>query len=338
MCLTCVFSVLWSLLVLAQTRTSLNEVEVVKLLEGGNWIFDLNKEEKYDHKCRLMKSRYNIEADPREPKSHQTTFFITNDVGQLERLDEINPSHLNATVVLYGNSFLRQIQESIFCTFDMRERFDTLVLREFINNAWRNHNQSDGRVTCSDLQVGLLQEGEGCHGWSTGALHEQFYRSEAPPNTKGCNDDVSLITFDGGLRIAFIFRPSVFQDIECILQLLGISLHEITHIFHNDLDHKTPAFDTRVGTLDALRKHASPLVKVFDCQDVPQKLMQLQKRDLNIVYDASNRFYLNDVHPALPGIPDVEALIILRLISNTVDENENRQQELFEQPSPLHEK
>lgn len=277
----------------------------------------------YDHEsCFVMKSRYNCaHANTSAESVLDWKFFLRTPAGRLcepesmvEKSGGISNlakhirtwSHRNGTVshtniFLSGDSFVRQVWESIVCRFRDRIKggFVSVGGSEVTNEAW-----DSSAFTADDMGelVPLFSMRGGCHSRN----HEHFYEPGVPMPTvahANCSDDIAMVELDEGLRIYYTFRFSAFDtDLPKVLQRMQLNPADLDVIVSN----LSPSKYEKLSSL-------APGVPVLRIGGLLPFLHKVMLRDTHRWFGADNVGMIQspDTHPCMPGVPDDEVNILL---------------------------
>lgn len=276
----------------------------------------------YDHiNCFLMKSRYNCAHTKIDTSALNYQFAMHSESGELctvrnmfdrsggiagisKKIREWSHRRTNVVqtnVLLIGNSFLRQVYETIVC------RYRDLITGGFVivngpdmslaamqANPWFNLAQMGERVSMESQRAGCHHEN-----------YQHFYEagvqfpSNAHPN---CSDDMSMVELPGNLRIYYIFRHFRFDaDPTVLFAKLGLNVSEVDVVVTNN----SPAENFRL-----LPSVAAPVIQ-FDRLLPFLRSKQVQAAGRYFGADNVGMVHVPDAHPCMPGIPDDETDIVL---------------------------
>lgn len=224
------------------------------------------------------------------------------------------------TVVLHGNSILRQVWEALVCGW--RKDITELTLYKggpgisLADLAQRTH-----KITAEEMGQ-FLHFGDGtdftnhrhlgCHSGSSSEIRH-FYETDAsieiPTSIKDCNDNVAMVEFRHNIRFYYIFRPYVYENHTIPYKHLGLDAADIDRfVFNEGEDKKFPSYikaQLQKGVFDKSWRwwRFAPFAEI-------------QRRDTGRWYGASNPGIdgIDPLHPCMPGPPDDEVNLLLFLL------------------------
>lgn len=276
----------------------------------------------FDHtNCFLMKSRYNCAHTKIDTSALNYQIFLRSQSGELcdvrKMLDRTGGiiglskkirewSHRRTTithtnVLFIGNSFLRQVYETIVC------RYRHLIVGGFviINGPDMSLAAMKARPSLSVSKMGEIVSMEsqrtGCHQQK----YEHFYEVgvQMPPNVHpNCSDDMSMVELPEHLRIYYVFRHFRFDtNPDVLFAKLGLNLSDVDVVVTNN----SPTENYRM-----LSYIAAPVIQ-FDRLLPFLRDKQVQAAGRCFGADNVGMVHIPDVHPCMPGIPDDETDIVL---------------------------
>ena len=255
----------------ASSSASSNQIDI----GTGGWV-RAKARGAYDASCWLMKPRYNCQGDSRPEQAANYRWLLdrrneasvpaTAFDGTLEGATRVasflRRGHCGSdrqrptTLLLLGNSFLRQIFESLACRWSTNITagvISTGAPREMemvwaqLSKLGRHGSLSPHNRNLTRLPVSIANGGAqvtyvpGCHGKRDELA--QYYsappgvlprRAAVPPQElDDCNDDAAVLEFGGGkgreqssvLKVAFVFRPISYR--ERLVEVRRVSLLEV---------------------------------------------------------------------------------------------------------------
>jgi hypothetical protein len=278
----------------------------------------------YDHFCPFMKARYNCAKNSSQHfesaeqwglavKWNGDTLFLKDIVRKIGGIESVfvslasrfRHSKSRANVLLTGNSYIRQIWESIACRY--RHIVNAGIVQINGPEMSIRNIQKSGSFEASLGDMVSISMVRGCHGQS---FNSDFYHEgvTVPPQTASCNDDLAMIEVEK-VRFYFIFRPYVFKNFTGVLaSKLGLTIDDIDVAIVNERNE-----DNERSVYSLLRQRAVP---VIDLSELLPFLQSLQMRDCGRWFGADNPFITRppDGHPCMPGVPDDESDIVLLLL------------------------
>lgn len=281
----------------------------------------------YDHFCPFMKARYNCAKNSSQHfesayqwglavKSNDETFFLRDLVQKLGGIENVftsmasqfRHSKSRANVLLTGNSYIRQIWESIACRYRHKSNGGSVQMNG-PDMSIRNIQEIGSFDVTSLGDMVSISMVRGCHGKS---FSSDYYREGViiPPQTASCNDDLAMIEVER-VRYFFVFRPYVFKNFTHVLaSKLGLKIDDIDIAVVNDRNKDNEKF-----VYSLLSQRADP-IPLIDLSELLPYLRNLQMRDCGKWFGADNPFITRppDGHPCMPGVPDDEADIVLLML------------------------
>lgn len=283
----------------------------------------------YDYQCKIMKSRYNCahhaERSPGGaawdwvlgyPSVHGNYSLrefmggcrsVLNLHHKLTKHRQVTAASIsNQTrvhIVIAGNSYLRQIFESLYC------RCGHVASRALVSLAIEECKHLEGSFNCSRpfphsrdaLNVSTLvplNALEGCHGYF-GENHLSYYGSVAAPrNHDWCTDSLARLDI-GMLSFYYIFRPHNYRKIQDLLAAFGIKSNQIDVAVFND------------GAGRVFEKILPAQAHIIDFENLYQ-LMRSKQPWFGV--DNIKFFPKQDAHPCMPGPPDDELDMLIAML------------------------
>ncbi|KAG7342635.1 hypothetical protein IV203_020579 [Nitzschia inconspicua] len=224
------------------------------------------------------------------------------------------PKHRTINVLMQGNSYVRQMWESLVCSFRsditaiqvlmggpeisteaLKARHNSKIVVDELGTVWSNLTQ--------------IQNG-GCHAHHPSLNMKDMYRPgvTVPSNTQGCNDNIAMVEFGHQIRFYYIFLPRLYET-TALQSIYDESWWNLTHIdvlVFNSNQQTSPFHSTD---------------RVVSVEDWKHTLKNVQVRDTGIFWGADNPWIDNppDGHPCMPGMPDDEIHLLLFVLLTGYD-------------------
>jgi hypothetical protein len=295
---------------------------------------------RYDHiTCNVMKPRYNCAAEQeaasrasssRLSRNSSTTKRKNKPIGSaasdykfqwrqnvedpwcdLETLIDFvqGPSSIisQRSVLLQGNSYLRQIWEAMVCGF--RSQVTNLTLLSHGPDMSLKSMAHRGGKLFQKQEMGKFlinqQSIPGCHDDPSPVPLSRYYGNHVtvPPNVDHCSDDMAMVEFGNGLRVFYLFHPSRYES------------DAFTDIYSKlDVPESLDVMAWISDSEQFMRNRTANVAWSLD--NLLPTLKRAQLASIGYVFGADNPWITNppDEHPCLPGIPDDEANILLYLL------------------------
>lgn len=304
------------------SRNSLNLTKLSYVLRRSSII-----QPPYDHFCPFMKAIFNCAKNSTwsGESAYHWGLAMTTNTGIIFLREIINSfggiksiysslgrqygleSRPTASVLLVGNSYLRQIWESIACKFRHLSDSGLVLLNGPLLSL--SNIEALGSVDSTDFNMINTSLVRGCHGQS---FKRGFYREGVapPPQTASCSDDIAMIEVES-VKYYFIFRPYVYKNITGTMEsLLGLKIDDIDLAFVNDITEQNER-----AIYSLLRTREIP-VSIIDLSDLLPFLQSLQLRDIGKWFGADNPLIVHppDDHPCMPGVPEDEVDILMLIM------------------------
>jgi hypothetical protein len=288
---------------------------------------------RYDHvSCTVMKARYNcalsrtndtttIPGKPTGAIASDYKFLWRHHVPgpwcDLQALTEFvrGPSSISQkSVLLQGNSYLRQIWEAMVCGF--QSQITNLTLLRHGPRMSLGYIASRSGKLLQTQEVGTFminqQDIPGCHAPSRGSTMLSTYYAPhvtIPPDVEHCSDDMAMVEFGHSLRIFFLFHPSRFQSDALFHAYSQLDVPEPLDIMAW-MERPEDIFRNRT----TIHQDSAPPWSLEGI--LLSSLKRVQEASVGYFFGADNPGITNppDNHPCLPGIPDDEANIFIYLL------------------------
>ncbi|KAL7565170.1 hypothetical protein ACA910_003359 [Epithemia clementina (nom. ined.)] len=244
-------------------------------------------------------------------------------------------------VVLLGNSFMRQVWESLAC------QYSSIITQGFFQNGGADISLASMEARNGGL-IGAQELGElvpfsaaanpdilqhhrqVCHGY-TGSM-KKFYRLDNSTTTSTttlllprlspqCNDDLAMMQLGHDLRFWYVFRPTSQQDLNATFHYMGLRTTEIDHIVWNSDPLSLAIQNYTLRDTAHLQQFLNtagisiPLESITKLQFMPNFLKKQQARQgpVHHFFGADNpgMHTVPDMHPCMPGLPDDQVAILL---------------------------
>jgi len=218
------------------------------------------------------------------------------------------------TVAFFGNSFLRQIWESITCTF--RDQITKLRLNEGGAMVPGHRSKFDAEKDIGAPLFFRSMPEQYCFPGDDMTQFASYYKKgvEIPQNVKfHCTDNLAMVELDEKIRFYYFFRPSVYEPRERGYESLGLVLEDIDVAVFNDKEHKMAGPD-RMKQLHGARKIAWWGDKQTHYE--PHCIRDTQIRDLGKYYspDPLTPDDPDDPHGCMPGPVDDQMHLLFYLL------------------------
>lgn len=288
---------------------------------------------RYDHTCFLMKARYNCAKGPSSgstdslgPKASDyklllkdcdlqeyvksTTISSIVDASPYKKDESKAKGKL--TLLIYGNSFLRQIFESLVCAHESQiTDFGVQVGGPAL--AIKSLKSRTNKISIDELGyfINYTEAQKGCHG-TGGSDTSIFYAPgvEVPANFNlDCNDNIGWVEFDHSLKVHYIFRPDYYE------QATINYIHRNVFRFVN-VEQEVDFLLWNSAEMPEINIH-----KLLWNSNIPKQLRKINAKFSGHDYGANNPWITHppDTHPCMPGIPDDEANLLLFLLGNPIN-------------------
>jgi len=299
-------------------------------LQHGRYIHIPGRQAPYDHNsCFLLKPRYNCATlDPTKPKAYEWKLILqsnTSDESTICDFQQVvhdlgGPMAIveEKQVAMFGNSFMRQMFESMACKYQdqLTEALVTHKPPNFSLAALEERGSvpfevSDfGGILSLPLDKRPIPR---CSGASDkfDVAFEPGINLTTPHYTEFCSDDLAMMEFNKNLRVYYNFHPERLRDtIRFYQEKIGLNVSELSYV----------AFNMNIRNyFQRLRAGQQAVWANWNSKQVMHRLSRFQRRDAGRWFGAENPFITNppDVHPCLPGLPDDEvALFLFSIIFN----------------------
>ncbi|KAL7515905.1 hypothetical protein ACHAWX_000975 [Stephanocyclus meneghinianus] len=308
----------------------------------------------YNATCPFMKLRYNCDGTANGREVQNWNFVLEHNEqsvcdlrrlvhhikgpGGVAKLILSNSSKLTPqtnkevdnpviNIFIHGNSYLRQVFESLACQWHSQITDNLLVHhgKSPTDKQNRTHKFTQDEIPkvfqYQKLIPNLLQSKNKTGKYSdnnaqclslTDPRSKHFLGALQPSNIlidiKHCGDDIGMIEFDNSIRFYYIFRPLVYQNIQHVYDVLGLEPENVHRIIYND---------ARESTLSHLNENFSPeIVRSSINFGILHSWKKLQNRDIGRWLGADNVGMVKkpDIHACMPGVPDDEANLLLFLL------------------------
>jgi len=289
---------------------------------------------RYDHiTCPVMKARYNCAIPKIEQqqtiRSNETTANTSEEASDykfvwrkaiddqwcdLQALTDFiqGPAGLpNRSVLIQGNSFLRQIWEAMVCGFRTQMTNLTLLTggrptsKEYIASRKGKPFQKD---ELGAFLVNQHKDPPGCHAPGNDPLESYYDKAVmVPPNIDDCSDDMAMVEFQQGLRVFFLFHPSRLDTDALVEAYSNLDVPDrVDVMMWNDV------LESKVSQNRTLKSRGDTL----PLKSLLPSIRQIQETSIGAYFGASNPWIDDppDTHPCLPGIPDDEVNIVFYLL------------------------
>lgn len=307
---------------------------------------------RYDHiTCPVMKARYNCAKSPSSIATNQsqrristTNETTTTNATKLDASDykfvwrkDIHESWCDLqnltdfihgpasvpqrSVLLQGNSYLRQIWEAMVCGFPSQITNLTLLSGGKATSLAYIASRSGKLLQRQELGTFLINQQNdyttttttpsGCHAPNRNDRLFSYYHENVtipPNNLDHCSDDMAMVEFGYGLRIFFLFHPSRFH-IDALVE--AHSKLDIPNLV--DVMMWIDTMESVVGPNKTTVREGS--IFSLDGLLLPS-LKRVQEASIGYFFGADNPWIVHppDDHPCLPGIPDDEVNILIYLL------------------------
>lgn len=317
-------------------------------LYHGKYIFSPDRKKPYDLPCFIMKDRYNCmspEAASPDEVSYHWHFVLQSNLSDIRTrcdltsiVDEMGgPAAVprDRFIGLIGNSYLRQLFESLGCKYKHQ------LTKLFLSRS--------GSDKTEKFLFDTNNEDKFCFGGSTKEELQGFYSVPLPDNLElvpNCDDNLALAEYSasGGtyaneemnreipiainsknysdpntLSVFYNFRPHYLKDPSDIFKaLLGNGvMQSLDTIFWNDQMQST--------LTNNIKKHIPNTTKWVDISMLMWTLINIQKRDAGVYFQEDNPWVKKHstssgiFHPCMPGIPEDEIGIFLFILIFDLD-------------------
>jgi len=261
---------------------------------------------------------------------HLPTRKGSQDYGTNKKTEEARPFN----VVLFGNSYLRQIIESLICSWyndityvaiqkDAKFKVDMAFL-----NAQPNGGLQSFPINMTGDMQAMPQIWDSEHCKKTQNVSQFYHKNVPTPQVCiGYDDNIAVVEFGKKIRFHFVYRPSLHQDqIGIFDEKFNLNPKDVDLLlFSNGEEEFTPP----------------ELKKIFESSEVwkqritwPKNIQlfkTIQQRDSRQWFGANNPWIIDspDSHACMPGPPDDEVNLLLYLIfSNATMRQKLNQTEL----------
>jgi len=317
---------------------------------------NVTKSVRYNHLCPWMKSRYNCATSETkeygqsahdwkltfESESDQCDLWqLAHDIGgpvglgnilkqrrlqNLASASSANPDNTAATsgdeqrpytVVMFGNSYVRQILEAFQCSW-AHEVTDSLLQKgaKYSISVAALKARNGALVRTDELgdieRMPMPWEGDGCELLDN---EDKFYAENVTVRRRceGYDNNIAVVEFGNVLRFVYIFRPQIFEDMPALFERLDLQPEKVDAMICND--NQEIAIKNNIEL-----KHRFSVTGAWDRQMlmgmVYLRIQQFQKRDIGQWFGADNPGMNSppDIHGCMPGPPDDQVNLILYLL------------------------
>jgi len=321
---------------------------------------NVTKSVRFNHLCPWMKNRYNCATSETkeygqsahdwkltlETETDQCDLWqLAHDIGgpvglgkilkqrrlqNLASASSVNPDNTAAlsddeqrphTVVMFGNSYVRQILESFACSW-AHEVTDSLLQKDakYSISVAALKARDGAPIRMDELgdieRMPMPWEGDGCELLEDG---DKFYAENVtvPRMCKGYDNNLATLEFGNVLRFVYIFRPQIYEDMPALFERLDLQPEKVDSMIFNDnqeLPIKNDDELKRRFSVTGAWSHKILMGIVY------LRIQQFQKRDIGQWFGADNPGMNSppDIHGCMPGPPDDQVNLILYLLYSNI--------------------
>ena len=288
-----------------------------KFVYGGNaydWKLVLRDQGKEEHECNL----WNLVQDLEGPAGIGKRMLYDREQTRQGGGGDLIKHSSNQTMInvaIFGNSYLRQIFESLLCTWSNELSFSlfekdggydvSLAAMKLRNNTpltFDELGKMEPIPNPNDTQCHQISE------------LKQFYEDglETPRKCKGYTDNLAVAEFGGSMRIYYSFRPYFHQNLTRVLkEKLNMIPEKIDVLVFND--GQSHIIEKDAYLLEAFRTSGAWNNRIeWDYKH----FRTIQERDIGQWFGSNNPWIEHppDDHACMPGPPDDEVNLLLYLI------------------------
>jgi len=308
---------------------------------------------RYNHLCPYIKSRYNCATkNPLKYGENPTDWKLTlkrgsdqcnlwnfihdlgGPIGVADRLiqrqyqhvpirkgsqgyDTLNVGDRPFNVVLFGNSYLRQIFEALICSWFNDISYVAIQKGSHFSAsmAFLNSQPNEGMGSISLNMTGDMKalphvlNSKSCRAQDI----KEFYNKNVllPHVCKGYDDNIAVVEFGKKIRFHYLFRPFMHGDqIGIFDEKFDLNPKDVDLVLINDGQEQF---------ISSELKHIFESSKVWEQRIEWPGLGQfheIQQRDIGRWFGAINPWITDppDAHGCMPGVPDDEVNLLLYLI------------------------
>ncbi|KAL3798560.1 hypothetical protein HJC23_011864 [Cyclotella cryptica] len=340
--------------------------QTVLNLRHGQYIYSQDRIQPYNVPCFIMKHRYNClppNSTTKEVLSHQWHFVLQSNLSDISTLCDLTsvvdrmggPAALprDRSIGLMGNSYLRQLFESLGCKY--KQQLSKLLLhqngptQDNDSMALRKNRPYNLEEYGSVLLFDTNDKDKVCFAGLKREDLQSFYSVQLPEEmnlVQNCTDNIALAEYNKHANLTGSGAADAVANTERPTERIA---HSRSHtsalsVFYNfrphNLNQPNEIYDVLLGkdvmqSLDTIfwnddmkrkmknKVHFPDTARWVDLSMLMWILQKIQRRDAGVFFRENNPWIAANpsvvFHPCMPGIPDDEIGILLFLLIFDID-------------------
>jgi hypothetical protein len=322
--------------------------QILLNLHYGRYIYSPQSNPPYNSPCFIMKSRYNcISPNATDPEEipHNWRFVLqsntSDDSTQCDFISIIDamggPAALprDRSIALMGNSYLRQLFESLACKY--KSQLSELLLHkdgpEQTISSFEQRRDRPYKLEeyGSAFSFDTTDEDNVCFTSSEKEDLQRFYSVVLPERLKlvpNCTDNFAIATYKSYMNTIAGISQAENSTATTLSVFYNFRPHHLTNpngIYEAFLGHDVMQTIDTIFWNDGMQKelknkvHVPQSVQWINLSMLMPTLETMQKRDAGLFFLENNPLTLSATHPCMPGLPEDETAILLFMMMFDLD-------------------